>query len=36
MKTSAGLHLFWDKYCYSYGTGEIYGNHNSDVHIKSV
>lgn len=33
--TSAGLQLLWDKYSYSYGTNEIYGNHNSNVHITS-
>ncbi|SFM34671.1 hypothetical protein SAMN04487943_11456 [Gracilibacillus orientalis] len=31
--TSAGLQLFWDKYSYSYGTNEIYGDKNSGVHI---
>ena len=33
--TSAGLQLFWDQYSYSYGTGEIYGNIHSTVHLKS-
>lgn len=33
--TSAGLQLLWDEYCYSYGTDKIFGNHNSDVHIKA-
>lgn len=33
--TSAGLQLFWDQYCYSYGTEEVYGNVNSKVHLKS-
>ncbi len=33
--TSAGLQLLWDKYSYSYGTDETYGNKNSDVHITS-
>ncbi|MGM7723670.1 DUF2332 domain-containing protein [Metabacillus sp. Hm71] len=33
--TSAGLQLLWDKYSYSYGTNEIYGNENSSVHITS-
>lgn len=31
--TSAGLQLLWDKYCYSYGNDEIYGNQQSDVHL---
>ncbi|MDE2686097.1 MAG: DUF2332 domain-containing protein [Chloroflexota bacterium] len=30
---SAGLNLLWDKYCYSYGTGRIYGNSTSRVQI---
>jgi hypothetical protein len=33
--TSAGLQLFWDKYCYSYNSNEIYGNINSELIIKS-
>ncbi|MFJ8526815.1 DUF2332 domain-containing protein [Bacillus sp. NPDC094106] len=33
--TSAGLQLFWDQYSYSYGTGEVYGNIHSNVHLKS-
>lgn len=33
--TSAGLQLLWDKYSYSYGTNQVYGNKNSDVHITS-
>jgi hypothetical protein len=33
--TSAGLQLLWDKYSYSYGTNEIYGDKNSSVHISS-
>lgn len=33
--TSAGLQLFWDQYCYSYGTGTVYGNKDSSVHISS-
>ncbi|MBU9722753.1 MULTISPECIES: DUF2332 domain-containing protein [Bacillaceae] len=33
--TSAGLQLNWDKYSYSYGTDEHYGNKNSTVHITS-
>jgi hypothetical protein len=33
--TSAGLQLLWDKYSYSYGTDEIYGDKNSSVHITS-
>src|SRR5690625_2787487 len=33
--TSAGLQLLWDKYSYTYGSEEIYGNHNSTVHITS-
>lgn len=33
--TSAGLQLLWDKYSYSYGTNEIFGDRNSNVHITS-
>ena len=33
--TSAGLQLLWDKYSYSYGTEEVYGYKNSEVHITS-
>ncbi|OQR56978.1 DUF2332 domain-containing protein [Bacillus sp. CDB3] len=33
--TSAGLQLFWDQYRYSYGTEEVYGNRQSNVHLKS-
>lgn len=33
--TSAGLQLFWDQYRYSYGTGEVFGNKDSKVHLKS-
>ena len=33
--TSSGLQLFWDKYSYSYGTDETYGNINSNVHVTS-
>ncbi|CAM3293912.1 DUF2332 domain-containing protein [Filibacter tadaridae] len=33
--TSAGLQLLWDKYSYSYGTDEIYGDKDSNVHITS-
>lgn len=33
--TSAGLQLLWDKYSYSYGTDETYGDNNSSVHITS-
>lgn len=33
--TSAGLQLLWDKYSYSYGTGDICGDKHSAVHIKS-
>ncbi|MCM3736797.1 DUF2332 domain-containing protein [Bacillus cytotoxicus] len=33
--TSAGLQLLWDKYSYSYGTNEVFGDRNSDVHITS-
>lgn len=33
--TSAGLQLFWDKYSYSYGTDEIFGNSASNVIITS-
>ncbi len=31
--TSAGLQLLWDRYSYSYGTEEIYGDPNSSVHL---
>ena len=31
--TSAGLQLLWDKYSYSYGTSEVYGDENSAVRI---
>ena len=30
---SAGLNLLWDKYCYNYGTGRIYGDTASRVGI---
>ncbi|MBK5350421.1 DUF2332 domain-containing protein [Bacillus sp. TH44] len=33
--TSAGLQLFWDQYRYSYGTEEVYGNTQSNVHLTS-
>ncbi|PEZ08412.1 hypothetical protein CN326_05580 [Bacillus sp. AFS018417] len=33
--TSAGLQLLWDKYSYSYGTNEVYGDKDSNVHITS-
>lgn len=33
--TSAGLQLFVDKYSYSYGTDKIFGNHDSEVQLKS-
>jgi len=33
--TSAGFQLLWDQYKYSYGTGEIYGNKNSNIHLMS-
>lgn len=33
--TSAGFQLLWDKYLYSYNSDEIYGDHQSNVHIKS-
>ncbi|TKI82276.1 DUF2332 family protein, partial [Bacillus cereus] len=33
--TSSGLQLFWDQYSYSYGTDEMYGNINSNVHVTS-
>lgn len=33
--TSAGLQLLWDKYSYSYGTDEVYGDKSSNVHITS-
>jgi hypothetical protein len=31
--TSAGLQLFWDKYSYSYGENDIYGNIDSKLNI---
>ncbi|MBC6973157.1 DUF2332 domain-containing protein [Bacillus sp. Xin] len=33
--TSAGLQLLWDQYSYSYGTEEVFGNKDSNVHLKS-
>jgi hypothetical protein len=33
--TSAGLQLFWDQYRYSYGTEEVFGNTQSNVHLQS-
>ncbi|KAB2334459.1 DUF2332 domain-containing protein [Cytobacillus depressus] len=33
--TSAGLQLLWDKYSYSYGTDEIFGNKSSALNITS-
>lgn len=33
--TSAGFQLLWDKYSYSYNTGEMYGDDKSAVHIQS-
>lgn len=33
--TSAGLQLLWNQYSYSYGTNEIFGNLQSNVHISS-
>lgn len=33
--TSAGLLLNFDRYCYDYGTGELYGNTDSEVRIRS-
>jgi hypothetical protein len=33
--TSAGLQLFVDKYSYSYGTEKIFGNLDSEVHLRS-
>lgn len=33
--SSAGLQLLWDKYSYSYGDNEIYGNKESLVHLTS-
>ncbi len=33
--SSAGLQLLWDKYQYSYGTDEVYGDLESPVHITS-
>ncbi len=31
--TSAGLQLLWDKYSYSYGTNEVFGNKDSSLNI---
>lgn len=31
--TSAGLQMFWDQYAYTYGTGQIFGNKDSAVHL---
>ncbi|GEN46704.1 DUF2332 domain-containing protein [Alkalibacillus haloalkaliphilus] len=31
--TSSGLQLLWDQYNYSYGSGQIYGNRHSNVHL---
>ncbi len=31
--TSAGLQLLWDRYSYSYGKNEVYGNPSSNVHL---
>ncbi|CAM3066926.1 DUF2332 domain-containing protein [Filibacter tadaridae] len=33
--TSAGLQLLWDHYSYSYESNQIYGNHESFVHLTS-
>ncbi|GGK23855.1 hypothetical protein GCM10010965_15800 [Caldalkalibacillus thermarum] len=33
--TSAGLQLLWDKYSYSYGTDEVYGDKQSNVRLES-
>ncbi|WP_027964124.1 DUF2332 domain-containing protein [Halalkalibacillus halophilus] len=33
--TSAGLQLLWDQFSYSYGSGEMYGKLDSEVHISS-
>ncbi|SET52927.1 hypothetical protein SAMN05421676_105199 [Salinibacillus kushneri] len=33
--TSAGLQLLWDQYSYSYGTNQIYGNQQAEVHLQS-
>ncbi|QQE77197.1 DUF2332 domain-containing protein [Alicyclobacillus sp. SO9] len=33
--TSAGLQLLWDKYNYSYGTEETYGDMDSSVHLSA-
>lgn len=33
--TSAGLQLFMDRYSYSYGTEQVYGNKDSGIHISS-
>ncbi|UHA72230.1 DUF2332 domain-containing protein [Paenibacillus sp. 481] len=33
--TSAGLQLMWDKYSYSYGSSDKYGNSASKVHIQA-
>jgi len=33
--TSSGLQLLWDKYNYSYGTNEIFGNKDSNIRISA-
>ncbi|MBS4176921.1 DUF2332 domain-containing protein [Lederbergia citrea] len=33
--TSAGFQLLWDKYSYSYNSDEVYGDIESNIHIKS-
>lgn len=33
--TSAGLQLLWDQYAYSYNSNQIYGKHDSFVHLTS-
>lgn len=33
--SSAGLQLLWDQYSYSYGTGAVFGNRESNLHIKA-
>lgn len=33
--TSAGLQLLWDQYAYSYGTEDVFGDVQSQLHIRS-
>ncbi|MGZ9584045.1 DUF2332 domain-containing protein [Paenibacillus marinisediminis] len=34
--TSAGLQLMWDQYRYSYHSDEVYGNEQSELHMRSI